>query len=282
MAQVARARAPHARPRTIVGGAGPVLESREVEIGRGLKLEVIQGGQGPALVWLHGLTPSAADDPMLQALAARFAVTAPVLPGQKDLAELDRLPSLHDLVLAYDSALGALDVGQAIVAGHGFGGMLAAELAAHCPGRVKALALVSPLGLWSDAYPVEDMFALSPPELDELVWRGAAHRPPPTEAATIEDEIERRIALAHALGGIAYYTWPIPERGLAGRPYRIAAPALLLFPEADALVPAAYARDFAQGLADNRIHPLGGSHMAPYEAPAELARIIGEFAASAG
>jgi pimeloyl-ACP methyl ester carboxylesterase len=255
-----------------------MLQAIRADAGRGLELEVLSGGEGEPLVWLHGVRHPGPDDPLLEALAARFRLFAPILPGRADLDELQPFPTIHDLVLAYDSALEALGVGPAILGGHCFGGLIAAELAAHCPGRARALVLASPLGLWNDAHPVEDLFARPHGQVDELLWRGSTARPeaPPADP----DPVEAGIALAHALGGVAKYTWPIPDRGLRGRLYRITAPALLLFPKDDALVPAAYAHDFAEGLNHSRAHPLAGGHMAPYEAPEAFAGAIAEFASS--
>jgi len=254
----------------------PQIAVRSLALKHGPQLQVLQGGEGPPLVWLHGPRRPDADDPLLRALSARFAVTAPLQPGQDSLSELDDLLTIHDLALFYDSALEALGLDRVLLAGHAFGGMLAAELAAHAPRRVGRLALFSPLGLWNDAYPVEDMFARPYPALEALIWSGAVRRPPPV--ASPEDEVEALVAVANALGSVAKYAWPIPDRGLRGRLYRISAPTLLAFAADDALVPAAYAKDFAEGLADPRTIQLAGSHMAPYEDPTAVVRMIEAFA----
>jgi len=257
--------------------AQAVLNSRRIELGHGPSLEVLQGGEGPPLVWLHGVRHVQAGDPLLQALAERFEVSAPVLPGKASLSELDAFPTIHDLVLFYDSALQALGIDHAVVAGHGPGGMLAAELAAHAPGRVSGLVLISPLGLWNDAYPVEDLFCRPQGAVDELLWRGSASGPPPPDPDA--NPVESGLAFAHALGGVAKYAWPIPDRGLRGRLWRITAPTLLMFADADALVPAAYAQDFGEGIADSRVHGLQGGHMAAWEAPDGVADVVSRFAA---
>ena len=256
-----------------------MLSSTSILLRRGPELEVTRGGEGPPLVWLHGMSVARPGEPLLEALARDCAVIAPVMPGRKSPAELDDLPSLHDLVLFYDSALEALGVHGAVLAGHGFGGMLAAELAAVAPHRFDALVLISPLGLWNDAHPVEDLFSRPYKAVDELIWRGAVHSPPAHSPG--EENVEEQIALVNGLGAIARYTWPIPDRGLKNRLYRVEIPTLLLFAEADAWAPAAYAEDFAAGLADAQARIVPGSHMAPYERPEETARLIADFARTA-
>jgi pimeloyl-ACP methyl ester carboxylesterase len=254
------------------------LSSRKVALRRGPEQEVIRGGEGPPLVWLHGLKPPRADDPLLQALAADHAVHAPVMPGQGALSELDDFPTLHDLVLFYDGALDALGLEHALLVGHSFGGMLAAEIAALAPRRTRGLVLISPMGLWNDAYPVEDLFARPYAEMETLVWSGAAQRPSPPDPA--EGGLEAHLAMINAIGSVAKYMWPIPDRGLRGRLYRICAPTLLVFAEGDALLPAAYGQDFREGLTEASLRRVEGSHMWPYEDPDMTARMISEFAAT--
>lgn len=180
-----------------------MFELRQITLRQGPGLRVLQGGGGPPLVWLHGPKRPEADDAVLAALANAFSVTALLLPGQESLDDLDPFPGLHDLMLFYDGALDALGLDNLVLAGHSFGGMLAAELAALNPRRVRALALVSPLGLWNDAHPVEDLFARPYPAVDELLWSGAAQRPQGPVAA--EGDVEGYIALANGLGSMAKY-----------------------------------------------------------------------------
>ena len=253
-----------------------MLSQSTLRLGHGPELKIVGGGEGAPLVWLHGMAAPGADDEVLNALAPDFEVIAPQMPGLVDLGELAELPTLHDLVLLYDSVLGALGIEAAVLAGHGFGGLLAAELAALAPRRVRALVLVSPLGLWSDEHPVEDIFALRQPQVEELIWSGARARPEPPQVAE-EDAIEAYIRFANSLGAMANYTWPIPDRGLRRRLYRIAAPTLVLASSQDAWIPAAYAQDFAVGIAGARHSRLEGSHMALYEDPASFARNLTAF-----
>jgi pimeloyl-ACP methyl ester carboxylesterase len=253
------------------------LSSRTAEVRRGPRTEAVQGGAGPPLIWLHGLKPPTPDDPVLEALAASNAVTAPIMPGQTGLEALHELPTIHDLVLYYDSLLEGLGVERALIVGHSFGAMLAAELAALNPRRARGLVLIAPLGLWNDAHPIEDLFARPYGEMDELIWAGAIQRPPQPDPET--RGVEDHLAMVNALGSVANYAWPIPDRGLRGRLYRIEAPTFLLFAKSDALLPTAYANDFQQELAQSFCRIVEGGHMWPYEDPEETARVIGAYSA---
>jgi pimeloyl-ACP methyl ester carboxylesterase len=259
-----------------------VLESKTVTLRKGPAHEVLHGGRGAPLVWLHGVTRPTVEDPMLGALAEHFEVFAPLMPGFADRDELSVFHDIGDLALRYDSVLDALGLDGITLAGHSFGGMLAAEIAAHVPRRITKLVLVSPLGLWNDAHPIEDLFARPYPAIDDLLWQGAVERPAMPEAASNreEDTVERLVEVANGVGAIAKFTWPIPDKGLRRRLYRVTMPTLLAFGENDALVPPVYADEFAAEIAGARKLVWKGSHMLPYEAPDRIAAAIAEFAAS--
>ena len=252
-----------------------MLTESKHRLRHGPELKVVRGGSGQPLVWLHGMASPGPEDEVLGALAQGHQVIAPLSPGLAGLEELRDLPTLHDLVLFYDAALEAMGVEQAAIVGHGFGALLAAEFAALGTGRVGRLALVCPLGLWSDDHPVEDVFARRQPQVEELIWSGASRRPEVQQSE--DDAIEAIIRFANGMGAMANYTWPIPDRGLRGRLYRIEVPTLVVGARSDAWIPAAYAEDFAAAIEGSRTAYLEGSHMAPYEDPAGFARMIGGF-----
>src|SRR5689334_165807 len=106
--------------------------------------QVFKGGKGPALVWLHGPHGLRGHDPVVTELATRYSVIAPLAPGFADEAELNDMDSVHDLALHLDDVFDALKLDRINLVGHSFGGMLAAEYAAHFPRRVDKLVLLSP------------------------------------------------------------------------------------------------------------------------------------------
>jgi pimeloyl-ACP methyl ester carboxylesterase len=81
---------------------------------------------------------------------------------------------------------------------------------------------------------------------------------------------------------MANYTWPIPDRGLKRRLYRIDMPTLILASREDAWIPFAYAAEFAALIEGAVVIDLDGGHMAPYEDPAGFARMVGEFIGHTG
>jgi pimeloyl-ACP methyl ester carboxylesterase len=100
------------------------------------------GGDGPAVLWLHGLGGGhrywTAE---LDAFSPRWRNVAWTMPGYDDsppLAEMT-FPALAD---AAARLLDELAVPSAVVVGHSMGGMVAQELWVRHPDRVAALALV--------------------------------------------------------------------------------------------------------------------------------------------
>jgi pimeloyl-ACP methyl ester carboxylesterase len=248
----------------------PEMRQETVQLASGRRQIIHRGGDGPPLLWLHGIAGVEERDPLLQALQEEHAVVAPLAPGFNDLAELDDIADIHDLALHYDDVLAALGLHDITVVGHSFGAMIAAELAAHSPARVGRLVLISPVGLWNDAYPVADMFAVPYPELPAFLYAdpsAAARLRPEGEGAQDTVDVEGLIEVARGMTSVAKFLWPIPDRGLKRRLYRIAAPTLVIFGEQDRFVPAAYADDFVAGLpsAESEIVPEAG-HMVPVEA----------------
>ena len=112
-------------------------------------------GAGPALIFFHGpwgLTWG----PFLDALARDHTVYAPEHPGTTpdEPDAVQQIDNLWDLVLCYDELLDRLGLTDVAMVGHSFGAMMACEVAAARPARVRRLALIDPIGLWRDDAPV--------------------------------------------------------------------------------------------------------------------------------
>lgn len=239
------------------------MRAESIALGGNRQAVVYRAGEGPALVWLHSLYGVGADAPVIDALARRYRVFAPVAPGFNDLAELDEIRDIHDLALHYDDVLEALDLSSPIVAGHSFGAMLAAEVAAHVPKRVSRLVLLSPLGLWNDRYPVADLFGVPPAEVPAMLYADPTMAP----GSGPQPDVESVIALVRGMTTVARFLWPIPDRGLSRRLHRVRAPTLVVHGQQDRFVPAAYVDDWLALLPDARHEVIpGAGHMLTVEA----------------
>src|SRR3989442_3364766 len=139
-----------------------------------VRFRVLSGGRGPHLVYFHSFHERSGWSPFLDHLAARYTVLAPFHPGVQGSSGVETLDDVLDLVLAYDELLDRLGIGAAHLVGHFFGGMVAAELAATLRPRAAKLVLISPLGLWRDDAPSEDLLILPHEDLPAVLFRDPA------------------------------------------------------------------------------------------------------------
>jgi pimeloyl-ACP methyl ester carboxylesterase len=255
-----------------------VLTEETVELRGGRVQAVFRAGDGPPLVWLHAADGIADGHPLVQELARRHGIVAPLAPGFADLAELDDVLDIHELAMHYDDVFDALGLEEATVVGHSFGAMIAAELAAHYPRRVRRLVLISPVGLWRDDEPVTDLFAVPLPELPRVLFADPAFLPPAPGDGGPPPDVEVLVTLARGMTSVAKFIWPIPDRGLRRRLHRIEARTLVIFGVEDALVPASYADDFVAGIGDAQaVLVEGAGHMVPVERSQEVLQAIDAF-----
>ena len=112
-----------------------------------------QYGRGAPLVYLHGAGGLPAFTPDLEILSQHFAVTAPLHPGFGSTGEEHLHAEVLKLTLHTWDVLDALGIDEPILVGHSMGGMLAAEMAAIEPRRVKKLVLIGATVLWLDECP---------------------------------------------------------------------------------------------------------------------------------
>ena len=221
-----------------------------------LQISVLEGGAGGALVYLHGAGGLPGWEPYLDRLAGESTVYAPYHPGVGPSLGIEHLDDMWDLVLVYEELLDGLGLQGVSLVGHSYGGMVAAELAAHCPQRVSRLVLVGALGLWLDDTPIPDFFVLSPEDRAKAVWYDPESETARADLAQPEDAQERMEAnldRTRTLASIGKFAWPIPERGLQKRIHRITAPTLLLWGSHDGIVPPVYGEEFQRLIPGSRL-----------------------------
>jgi pimeloyl-ACP methyl ester carboxylesterase len=241
---------------------------------------VLSAGRGAPVVYFHSFHDREAFPPVLERLAARHTVYAPLHPGAAGSTGVETLDDLLDLTLAYDELLDALGLPSSHLVGHFYGAMVAAELAAVFPRRASRLVLISPLGLWRDDAPSADVATLPREDLTYALWAdpasGAARRwaaepdDDDANAAAQIESIQRRAAMAK-------FVWPIPDKGLGKRLHRITAPTLVLWGDADRANPLPYAEEWQRRIKGAALSVLRGGHMVHHEAPDVVASAVEEF-----
>ena len=246
------------------------------------KIRVFEAGDGRPLVFLHSAGGLAEDSPFLAALARRWHVFAPLLPGYGDSEGGEDLRDMLAVTLHGFDVIEALGLGRPVVVGHSMGGMIAAEMAAVAPHDVERLGLIAPAGLWLDAHPVADLFSKLPHELPALLFHDATlgerlmavggdfDDPKFLEAFLIRNS--RQLTMASKL------LFPVPDRGLAERLYRIRARTVIVWGEDDRMIPPAHGEAFRRGIAGavlTRVPEAG--HMVILEQPEAVIAALARF-----
>ena len=249
-------------------------ETTNVEIRRGdFRTEVARAGKGPPLLYLHGAVGQKGWAPFLERLARTFTVYAPIMPGYGSATGLENLADLADLTLYNLEVLNELGVTRAHVVGHFLGGMVAAEMAAASPSAIDRLVLVSPAGVWRDDEPVADLLALN---ANELLDRLTAT---PEGAASLDglaDELARDRMQDIAAAG--KFLWPLPDKGLDRRAYRIKASTLILWGEQDRINPPSYAEGFQKMINRSQTGTVANAgHLMMLEQPEAFADAVASF-----
>jgi pimeloyl-ACP methyl ester carboxylesterase len=268
------------------------LSSTVVTTRRGIEATVLTGGPdgGEAVVAFHGFSGPLGGEPALVRLAdAGFRVFAPVWPGYSDTGGEGQIDDMLDFALHGADVVEALGLGPAHggaaphLVGHSMGGMIAAEMAALAPYGYAKVVLVDPLGLWLDEHPIADIYSLLPYEFPPLLFHDAAVGTALLTGGGVDfsdaEAIQRfLIGNNRRLGTAGKILFPIPNRRLSKRLYRITNGTLLLWGDDDRLLPAPYADAWSAALPHARRATLADAgHMAPYEQPDTTADAITSF-----
>ena len=258
------------------------MNSRTIQTRKGIRSEVREAGEGAPLVYFHGAGGLLPQEPLLERLAQRYHVYAPVWPGYGAEPTEDLIEDMLDFTLHGWDLVEALGLERPHLAGHSMGGMIAAEMAALNPTGLAKLVLIAAAGLWLDDHPIPDIFAMLPFELPGYLFadpsRGEAIL---TGGVNFSDSDALRtfmVGNARRLGTAGKILFPIPNRRLSKRLYRLTAPTLVVWGQGDRLIPPVYAghwRELVPHAEPAMVADAG--HMVPYEQPDAVAQAITRF-----
>lgn len=248
-----------------------------------IETEVEITGNGPPLVWLHGPWGLNQDRPFIQRLAAEFMVHAPRFPGttKGDPNGVHELVGWHDLVVYHGELFEKLGLDGPAIAGHSFGALLAAEIAAAAPKSAGRLVLIDPVGLWRDDLPVKNWMIVSDKARRPMLFAepdGAAAKrffEVPSDAEARVDTLSQMVWSQACTGK---FVWPIADRGFSRRVHRIVAPALIVWGKADGVIAVEYAQEFAKRMAGARIELIDkAGHLPHLEQPDAVLKLVRDF-----
>jgi len=255
------------------------FQRRTVRI-NGIDTVLLEAGNGPALVFLHGAGTVSGFD-FAAAWANKFRVVIPYHPGFGPSADDAEITEIHDYVLHYVELLDTLGLAKVRLVGQSLGGFIATKFAVEHGAHVDKLVLVCPIGLPVPAeHPTVNFLAVPPQALPALLAHDPQtvikHLPPgaPTPKF-IAERTKEAVAAGRVLGGGAVTFDPKLPRYL----HRLTMPTLLIWGKQDQLTPTAQHNTWARALpkATVKLYDNAG-HLVLDEAPAAVTAIA-EFCA---
>jgi pimeloyl-ACP methyl ester carboxylesterase len=271
--------------------------TRTVEV-LGRQMNVVDtGGDGPALLFIHGLGGLWQNWLLnIPAFMDRCRVIAPDLPGFGRSDMPAEQISIQGYAKAIDLLCDELGVRDVVVVGNSMGGFIGAELAISFPTRVHRLVLVSAAGLSTENQRREPLLTLA------RLWSTAA-----VHGLTRAELVVRRRRLRRAfLAAVVRYpeklspalTWELVQGAdkpgflraldsLLGYPIRdrlerIEVPTLIVWGRNDILVPVGDAERFERLIGPNAravvLEETG--HLSMLERPGRFNALVDDFLAS--
>ncbi len=246
---------------------------------RGKKTQMLSGGSGDPLLYLHSAGGEVVWLPFFEQLAQHYSVYVPGHPGFSQSEGLDQIDTIEDLVFHYTDLMDHIGLDQPYVAGLSLGGWLAAELATRYSNRLKKLALINPAGLRVPGSPMEDMFAANTQETRRLVFHDPESElarsfiPDEPSQEVLENVLRAREATAR-VGWNPYLSNP----KLRSRLYRVTVPTLIIWGESDRLIPATHGEAYREGIDGSQLVLIPDcGHAPPFEKPEETVTHLAAF-----
>jgi pimeloyl-ACP methyl ester carboxylesterase len=253
-----------------------MAESRRLIVGD-TPVDLLTGGSGPPLLFLHGAGGAGRWLDFQERLAERFTVYFPSHPGHGGAPAADWIEHISDLAFHYLDLLDTLRLARAHLVGASFGGWIAAEIATMASHRLDSLVLIDPVGIKVEGWIYPFLFGMELPQLVATVFHNPdaalALAPKDQGVDTIAELYRERAALARVAWNPYLYN-PLLKRRLA----RITAPTLLCWGEHDRVAPLRCASVWAGQIPGARLQVFGRSGHAPHlEEPEAVAAAVIDF-----
>ena len=244
----------------------------------GLKVNALQDGSGPNIVVFHHSTGSPGWIPFYDLLAENYTVTAVDMPGygQSERPVWARHP--RDIAMLLHSAVHKMGIdNDAHMVGMGFGGWVAAELAAMHLHGLDSLILVGAAGVQPEEGEIADVIFY---EFEEYVKLGFSSDEAYAEVFGDEAAPELKELWDFSREMTARLTWKpwMFNRQLPHLISEVETPTLLLWGENDRVTPIGVAEVYDDSLPNSTLQVVDGAgHLVELENPQAAADAIHSF-----
>jgi pimeloyl-ACP methyl ester carboxylesterase len=255
------------------------LEKSVMKVG-GVEFELLEGGAGPALLFLHDAFSLWPEPAFVERLAAKYRVLAPSHPGFGATALPAWLSSVDDFAHLYIELLDKRGIDSLRIVGASLGAWVALELAVKLTRRVTKMALIGPLGLklgTRDRLDFPDVFATPLEELAKKVFVEGSSAPSFDFKSRTDEELLR---LARHRETLALVGWEhyLHNPKLVHRLTAVSAPTLVLRGEHDGIVAPWYAEALVSRLPAARLQTIPASaHLPHLEQQDAVSQVVLDF-----
>jgi pimeloyl-ACP methyl ester carboxylesterase len=254
-------------------------ESEPTLVVEGIRVDMIERGAGPPLLFLHaenGIEPAFG---AIDALAETAHVIAPTHPGFGRSELPQSMRTIDDLSYFYLDLLDRLDLTDLTVVGVSLGAWLAAEIAVKSTARISRLVLANAVGVkvgGRETRDIADIFAITEQEYlditycDPNIGRCDYKALPDAES----------LAAARAREATARFAWNpyFHNPRLKSRLHRIRIPTLFLWGRHDRMLSEAYGRAYCTMIPGARFELMeSAGHFPHHEQPKLFAERVMAF-----
>jgi pimeloyl-ACP methyl ester carboxylesterase/uncharacterized RmlC-like cupin family protein len=262
------------------------VSTRTVTVGGlgSVPVTLTDSGHGQPVLLLHGGAGPQSVSGFAELLSATERVIAPVHPGFDGTPRPPQLASFRALASVYAQLLRDLGLTDVRVIGNSVGGWVAAELAlaesAADASPVSSVVLVDAAGLQVAGAPVPDVSRLAPDEIAQLSYFSPDKFR--IDPATMTD-VQQAARAANFAALAVYGGSSMADPALLGRLAAISIPTLVVWGEADRMIPVEHGRAYAAAIPGAHLALIEqAGHLPQLEAPGKLAAAIAEFATQSG
>lgn len=246
----------------------------------GRKTEVLTGGSGDPLVYLHSAGGETEWTPFHAAVGEHFRVHAPAHPGFSYSEGLDQVRDIDDMAWAVIDNIAGLGLSDVPCVGFSLGGWLAAEVAVRRPGLFSKIVLVNPAGVRVEGSPMGDLWQDDFAALRELLFHDPNDLETIERAIPLSMEDARILPWLKAREATARVAWNpyLHNPKLVKHLHRIDCPVRVVQAAGDKLLPLAGGQLFAETIPNAELCVVeNAGHMFPWEQPEEFGRLVTEF-----
>jgi pimeloyl-ACP methyl ester carboxylesterase len=245
----------------------------------GLNIRYWEGGTGEPLLVVHHDIGTTGWNPFYDALAGRFRVLVPELPGygKSDRPAWARHP--RDMALILGLMLDQLGIDSAVLVGLGFGGWIAAEMAVMNQRRFRRLVLAGAMGLKPSEGEILDQMMI---DFQDYVEAGCADKDAFVRVFGEEVSPEQRLVWDYAREMTARLAWK-PYMFSQQLPHLLGGveiPTLVVWGRENRVVPLVCGESYARALPNARLEVVENAGLwLDLEQPEKLAALVTSFAA---